>query len=407
MEERGRLSPSPLKHVVALAQELARISHDEDGKTGSFAMDDRIWAVLPQELQDNILAGLPVVQIFRMRTVCKRFQSLMRLPAFLSSWTALSSPEHWLLMFHRQDSAPWISMAAYDPHVKQWYNLPVLRPFFSKQGNFSLASSQGLLCLAPVEETQTLVVWNPLTNMSRELPGMSIKNTMCVGLVVDIATKEFTIVVVGQTEDSLQTTEVYNSMVGSWKRMHTSLIEWYGCYSDPLVYCNGCFHVISAHKNGPFRLCLVSYDLKQGVWREKCKLPITAGLSFASPSLFEVKPGRLFLAERTFPGHNQPYAIHLWELKQLDNDAVEWVQVAAVPQVIIVELRREFWVSSYFKCQAIGNLVCFVGNNDFRGLVYDLSWDAWHWLPRRRERFFDHVVSFEPRLDMLSASAAV
>jgi hypothetical protein len=120
--------------------------------------------------------------------------------------------------------------------------------------------------------------------------------------------------------------------------------------------------------------------------KEKCKLPITAGLSFAGPSLFEVKPWRLFLAEMTFPGHNQPYAIHLWELKQLEDDAVEWVQVAAVPQVIIVELRREFWVSSYFKYQAIGNLVCFIGNNDFHGLVYDLSWDAWHWLPRRRER---------------------
>jgi hypothetical protein len=120
--------------------------------------------------------------------------------------------------------------------------------------------------------------------------------------------------------------------------------------------------------------------------KEKCKLPITAGLLFAGPSLLEVKPRRLFLAERMFPRHNQPYAIHLGELKQLEDDAVEWVQVAAVPQVIIVELRREFWMSSYFKYQASGNLVCFIGNNDFRGLMYDLSWDAWHWLPRRRER---------------------
>lgn len=394
---------SPLKHVGQdLAEELDRISDDEENCPPSSVMEDRIWGVLPQELQDSLLASLPIVHIFRMRTVCKRFQSLTLSPSFLSSWTALSTQEHWLLMFHRQDTAPWMSMAAYDSNVKQWYNLPVLRPFFPKQGNVSLASSQGLLCIASVEETQTLVVWNPLTNLSRELPGMIIKNTMCVGLVVDNSTKEFIIVVVGQTEDCLQTTEVYDSTLESWKRMQTSLIEWYGCYSDPLVYCNGCFHVISAHKNGPFRLCLVSYDLKQGVWKEKCKLPITAGLSFASPSLFEVKPGRLFLAERTFPGHNQAYAIHLWELVQSGSN-VEWIQIAAVPPEIIEELRREFWVSSYFKCQAIGNLVCFIGNNDFRGLVYDLSWKAWHWLPRRRERFFDHVVSFEPRLDMLSA----
>ena len=398
---------------VALAHEVARISHDKDhddadddvrADASHAALDDRIWSVLPQELQDNIVAALPLVHIFRLRTVCRRFRSLLLSSSFVCSWAAVAVQEHWLLMFHRQDSAPWISMAAYDPVVQQWHNLPVLRPFFSKQGNVSLASSQGLLCLAPVEDSQTLVLWNPLTNMSLHLPGMSIKNTMCcVGLVVDIATKHFTIVVVGQTDDSFLTTEVYNSTVGSWQRMPPSLIEWYGCYSDPLVYCNGCFHVISAHKNGPFRLCLVSYDLKEGVWKEKCKLPITAGLSFASPSLFEVKPGRLFLAERTFPGHNQPYAIHLWELKQREDEQVEWIQVAAVPQVIILELRREFWVSSYFKCQAIGNLVCFIGYNDFRGLVYDLSWDAWHWLPRRRERFFDHVVSFEPRLDMLSA----
>lgn len=399
MEEGYRIAMqnlSPSKHVGVLTKELAKIFYDDE------EMDDRIWSVLPQELQDTIIAGLPIAHIFRMRVVCKRFYSLVLSKSFLNVWSNLFSPVHWLLLFHKQDTAPWITMAAYDSNVKQWHSLAVSRPFFSKHSSISLASSQGLICVAPVDDTQPLVIWNPLTNLAKELPGMGIKKSMCVGLVADTITKGYKIIVVGQTHDCSQTTEVYDSDVGMWTRMETSLIEWYGCYSDPLVYCNGCFYVISAHKNGPFRLCLVSYDLKEGMWKEKCKLPITAGLSFASPSLFEVKPGRLFLAERTFPGHNQPYAIHLWELKQSEG-SVEWIKVAVVPQNIIEELRREFWVSSYFKCQAIGNLVCFVGNNDFRGLVYDLAGDAWHWLPRRLERFFDHVVSFEPRLDMLSA----
>lgn len=253
-----------MKHVTSMVEEIVRISQHNDNdeekekplpkESHCSSMDNRIWSLLPQELQDSLIAGLPIVSIFRMRAVCKRFQSIILSPSFLSSWSALALQEHWLLMFHRQDSSPWMSMGAYDSNVKQWYNLPVLRPFFSKQGNVSLASSQGVLCIAPVEDSQTLIVWNPLTNVFKALPGMSIKNTMCVGLVVDVRTKEFTIVVVGQTEDALQTTEVYcSSGSSSWKRMDTSLIEWYGCYSDPLVYCNGCFHVISAHKNGPFR----------------------------------------------------------------------------------------------------------------------------------------------------------
>lgn len=276
-----------MKHVTSMVEEIVRISSHDDNdeeKEKLASMDNRIWSLLPQELQDTLIAGLPIVSIFRMRAVCKRFQSIVLSPSFLSSWSALAAQEHWLLMFHRQDSSPWMSMAAYDSNVKQWYNLPVLRPFFSKQGNVSLASSQGLLCIAPVEDSHTLIVWNPLTNVFKALPGMSIKNTMCVGLVVDVRTKEFTIVVVGQTEDALQTTEVYSSSTtvsnSSWKRMDTSLIEWYGCYSDPLVYCNGCFHVISAHKNGPFRfvpLPLFSYD------QEFCAVKFFFRFTFAVP----------------------------------------------------------------------------------------------------------------------------
>jgi hypothetical protein len=62
--------------------------------------------------------------------------------------------------------------------------------------------------MAPPEDMQALVVWNPHINVLRKLPRISIKNTKCVRLVVDSTTKAFVIVLVGVPQELSNIVEV-------------------------------------------------------------------------------------------------------------------------------------------------------------------------------------------------------
>lgn len=71
------------------------------------AMDPRLWRQLPEDLRERVLAFLPLKSLFRFRSVCRNWCSLVNSPQFQRTWgesnAALFCQNPWLI---RIDNGP-------------------------------------------------------------------------------------------------------------------------------------------------------------------------------------------------------------------------------------------------------------------------------------------------------------
>lgn len=368
----------------------------EEERVALMPMQDRIWSGLPEDLVDRTLACLPVPSFFRFRAVCKRWNTLMLSDAFLELWSRVSSQRLWLFSIHVQHSTEMVAMA-YNPSLGIWHNVPVPQ-YPSKM--YTLASAGGLLCAAAYPNRLAVVcVCNPLTNRWRDLPSMLyIKRVHLLGMVVDRASKSYKIVVVGTQSrlDLVSNTEVYESSTGSWEITGKAL----GAFtSHRLVYCNGLFYNLSATRGWPVTLILHAYDIEQKIWREEIRSTMLLNFQ-APPSLVECQGCLLIVGRISEDNHfAKPKAIRVWELREKETGGGRWIEVVSMPPALLEEFCKEWQRPTHFRCRGLGNVIYFLSS---RALMYDLSQQVWQWLPTGPGYHYDHVLPFEPRLDVLS-----
>ncbi|CAH1437559.1 unnamed protein product [Lactuca virosa] len=81
-------------------------------------MEDNIWAMLPEDLLNEILARVPPFMIFRLRSVCKRWNSILQDNSFLKFHSQVPSHGPCLLTFWKNSQTPQCSV--FSLPLKQW-----------------------------------------------------------------------------------------------------------------------------------------------------------------------------------------------------------------------------------------------------------------------------------------------
>ncbi|KAG6553607.1 hypothetical protein Mapa_004521 [Marchantia paleacea] len=383
--------------AMTRAREMQRVENLEDAgplsMTSSATMDPAVWSNVPEHLMDGILANLAIPALFRLRSVCKSWYSLVFSPTFLDLYARGPGQGQgpWFLMFRNQD---YREASTYNPSVNRWISvtpppLPVNQMFLP------IASAGGLLCFSSCTNGRTtLVVANPVTRRWRELPPMlRIQTYHMAGMVVDRRTKAYKIVVVGIYgiyDVYYPTTEVFNSETNAWNS--TGDIPRGTMFpSRRTLLCDGILYSWCCDPPDG----LVAYDMTEGTWSQ-IYAPMQHSLD--SHMLIESQ-GRIY----TVGGlreHNVTKSICIWELQRAE---LEWKEVDRMPEMLCDEF---LCGGKRFICIGMDGLVLLiVRGRDRLVLSYDFCNRVWRRLPscpladhRLRYGLIDGIA-FEPRLD--------
>lgn len=196
-----------------------------------------LWNLLPQELEDKVLANLSLQELFKVRSVCKSFNQAIHRETFrharrdafkaASSSSSFSSSTHHsrttpihvsegsfgpLVFFANAALGKW-EWSGYDLELQQWRKLPTLSnsclhlppPDRRSLKNFFIAGGDGLLCMNvanPLDSPnfEKLIVCNPLTQSTLELPSLHFRrHPVLIHMMVNHDTNSFMILVAGSS----------------------------------------------------------------------------------------------------------------------------------------------------------------------------------------------------------------
>ena len=146
MSRAGSRNTSPLRQKVVKTKPRGL---DEEtlatfGKVvhADVQMEDNIWAMLPEDLLHEILARVPPFLIFRLRLVCKRWNSLLQDSSFLKFHSSVPSHGPCLFTFWKNTQTPQCSV--FSLPLKTWNRIPFT--FLPPWAFWLVGSSGGLVC---------------------------------------------------------------------------------------------------------------------------------------------------------------------------------------------------------------------------------------------------------------------
>lgn len=181
----------------------------------------------PQEIINLILVSLPVKSLFRFRSVCKLWLSIISTPSFIKAHQdSMSTKDPRLILA----DAPFDSQDNYQ-HLEfstcSLYNLqndlltdePVTETI---EGNFNSVVGyciNGLVCLVSDDDFRA-VLWNPSTRKSRRLPKIDMAHYyVCYGFCYDECNDDFKVFAIYSDDDCAfeYKVSVYSSKSDSWR----------------------------------------------------------------------------------------------------------------------------------------------------------------------------------------------
>ncbi|EFJ36037.1 hypothetical protein SELMODRAFT_78419 [Selaginella moellendorffii] len=365
---------TPITHLASISealsqglQNLCRIDEDRRGEVeqrAASSLDSEVWCNLPEHLVDTVLAWLPPASLFRLRTVCKRWNSVVSSRAFLDTCSKIKSRLPYFLMFadhfHRRVAA------VYDVSVSSWHLLPFSSFMHCRfpESFLVLAAAGGLLCLEGTgSQSGTMFVSNPITRVYKKLPRMiAMKSPYVVGMVVDDEMKSYKILV-AQDGETLAS-QVYDSSTNRWSL--TGVYHRRTAILAGATFYNGLLFCLTFSPNG-----LLAFDLERGQWLE-VKLALPPSLS--CPNLMTHQDRLLLIGGIEELGSLQ--SVHVW---QLHPTKPEWMDVERVPD----ELFKRLFTSSsgHFICVGQGDFICLHEYYSPEILMYDIVRSSWQWLP--------------------------
>ncbi|BBN18446.1 hypothetical protein MPTK1_8g02540 [Marchantia polymorpha subsp. ruderalis] len=364
---------------------------------GDEEMDPRVWKGLPNELQDRVLACLPVPLLLQFRLVCKRWRDVIVSPAFtkLRAEAPHCGPHFLIFEFHKPES-----LAAYDPWLERWHFCPPPSVPFLKAEVMSVCADGGLLCVV-MRRTwfagpASILLCNPVTRTYKELPETSIDTELSargrlwkpilVALVVDQASNSFRVIAAGSSTCPhnwmhsrtclCRVTEVYDSRTNKWEM--AGYFPWVdnepGYFSRRHAVCGENLYCVEFGEDGYNDLMMV-FNLKRMEWtKSPVLLPHLEGEHIL---LFE-RRGALVLVQRVEKNHGLP-AVHTWR-----PSTNEW---KLVPTLLPRNGRKFeelfhfdddlFWVGQ-------GDHLFFVSPKWDQAVMYDISRKKWTITPQSR-----------------------
>ncbi|KAG0586198.1 hypothetical protein KC19_2G071800 [Ceratodon purpureus] len=194
------------------------------------------WNSLPPEIQDLILAFLPLNQLFQAGLVCKNFLNVTMRRSFHQARARLRPREYCLspLVFYAERDS-W-HLRGFDYENRVWRKLPPFKspipaPDPDLFKDFLVAGDKGLFCMnvGKASEAEKLYVYNPLSGEAFELPALELsRHPVVISMRVTLAKKNddmvassFVVIVIGSaaigTGSLSRKTDVYDSVKGRWE----------------------------------------------------------------------------------------------------------------------------------------------------------------------------------------------
>ncbi|KAK6947878.1 F-box domain [Dillenia turbinata] len=230
-----------------------------------------INSVLPDELLERILACLPMVSIFRVCVVCRRWKEIVQSRRFLHNML-IYPKKPWYFMFTSTDEQP--TGYLHDPMIPKWYSFEIPN---IRTGSCLVSSSCGLVCFMDNNNGVELYVCNPMTKGGKMIvkpPGFKVPDYCTLAMSADYSLNSYIIAVVRSNLNPSNIVQwdflvqVYDSQLSRWL---PPLIEhmdgWRGGAES--VICDGVLYLLVCKTTGNAppgtSHGLVTYDLSKGL----------------------------------------------------------------------------------------------------------------------------------------------
>lgn len=377
-------SPSRQKVIKTRPRGLDEESAATFGKAvqPQVQMEENIWAMLPEDLLHEVLARVPPFMIFRLRSVCKRWNSILQDSSFLKFHSQVPSHGPCLLTFWKNAHSPQCSV--FSLPLKTWYRIPF--NFLPPWAFWLVGSSGGLVCFSGVDGlTFKTLVCNPLTQTFRTLPNMHYNHQRQLILVANRVEHSFKVIATGEIYgDKSLPTEVYDSKLNCWS-IHQIMPAVNLC-SSKMAFCDSRLYLETLSPLG-----LMMYRLDKGLWEH---IPVRFPRSLLDGYLVAGTRKRLFLVGR-IGFYSNIQSMRIWEL---DHVKFAWTEISRMPHKYFRALLR--LSAERFECFGQDNLICFTSWNQGKGLLYDVDKKIWSWIAGCALQSFNSQVCFyEPRFD--------
>lgn len=309
-------------------------------------MDETIWQSLPEDVEDKVLAWLPVTSCARFKSVCKRWLSLMSSERFFQMHSCNAPPETWVLSFGGQSL---YRGQVYDPVSTKTFTLEF--PFLP-ENSVPVATSGGLVCFccdSTGENDVSFYVCNPITKAWKVIPSPCSR----VSIVTLVADSEIGGVYklyvfceasvvrwlwVGVLDHS---TKEYDSKLNKWKDVGD--VHSGEQFKPGSVFSQGKVHLLSSEN-------VEALDVDQGNWVE------TDAPAYASCATLLQHRGRLLVVgdmvhHNVFhlPNIRSYVGIVVWELDPTSNS---WSEVTRMPEPLV-----DSFSYSSFSCVVVNDLL--------------------------------------------------
>ncbi|URE25563.1 F-box kelch-repeat protein [Musa troglodytarum] len=264
-------------------------------------MEDSIWALLPEDLLMEVLARVPPFLIFRLRSVCRRWNSILHDCSFLASHSQVPSHGPCLLTFWKNSQAHQCSV--FSLPLKTWYKIPFV--FLPDWAFWLVGSSGGLVCFSGYDGLSfRMLVCNPLTQTWRVLPGMHYNQQRQLILVTDKVDRSFKVIATSDIYGNRTLpTEVYDSKLDSWS-VHQVMPAVNLC-SSKMAFCDSRLYLETLSPLG-----LMMYRVDTGQWEH---IPAKFPRSLLDGYLVAGAQKRLFLVGR-IGLYSTLQSMRIWEL---------------------------------------------------------------------------------------------
>ncbi|KAH9554023.1 hypothetical protein CY35_08G042900 [Sphagnum magellanicum] len=360
---------------------MENINRNEDAGVG----DDDMAAVLPDDLQDLVLARIPLTTLFKVRAVCKRWNSILfhspflRLRAEIRS--SLQQDSFFPLLFWRQEeeeeeeedqgivppdmnvSRCYWSWMGYDFATEKWQTL---KPFSTPSEVYRVVTgSKSLLCLCGVN---CLLMCNPVTGACKEIPFK--ENVM--HLVEDSETDTYKLIAAASTKRAW----IYDSATNLWTRSgrpapNLALSSEAGAFWNGHLYC-----IAWEERSGRFGVVILDVEGAR-TWSNISFIPKETGENFLEVHVVECGGDVYTIVAKVIDEISlRQNLISIWKLER---ESLEWALAGTMPE----HLRIDYVSFGSLGSVAHDNRICIFDKVMFKAVVCDMcaglarSWYPW------------------------------
>lgn len=257
-----------------------------------------IWEQLPNDIFENILSFLTVLVLCRFKIVCKKWTKIICKPSFhYLSWKNAKQKSQFIVARSMIKSWRYTTLGGQgylneypgwsflDLNAKQWYTMKVSEVAQKHRDDIVTRTKSmdgGLVCQlcmhSRVKDSNFLVVCNPITNITKELPNPPLYCDLInssyyplLQLLVNIQACTFQIFYLynidncGTNTNGLQL-YVYKSATNQWQRLSDPPIELTLQYANCWIVFEKMLYVLFTGSS--YDLILLSYDIQIDIWNE-------------------------------------------------------------------------------------------------------------------------------------------